>query len=273
MTPADPARIHLLPAKNANYVVVLRRKPSKQFHVLLWNTKNDEIISGSWFSGKLYPKRCDVSFDGKWMVYLAMGSNGETWNGVCRLPWLKTVIEGDNMGTYDGGGYWRDEKVLLVNCWKPRGESIPFRMKPFQSKWGGEDLGVLIPRIERDGWTRAGDNYGNRKERKNVSKYMVDQIGDDGWLLRPSPKHPTLRTKFVGYLEHGYTFRFWLEEHPNLLDEMVDWACWDSRGALIFSRLGVVSKCDLADVRNGRVTRSFDLEPLEPGQRWQDSCH
>jgi hypothetical protein len=39
--------------------------------------------------------RCDVSFDGEFMVYLAMGASGKTWNGVCRLPWLTTVIDAD----------------------------------------------------------------------------------------------------------------------------------------------------------------------------------
>ncbi|MDY7107484.1 MAG: hypothetical protein SYC29_02500 [Planctomycetota bacterium] len=256
---------------SAPYMVVLRRKPSKKFHVLLWNTKSDQIISGSWFTGKLYPKRCDISFDGKWMVYFAMGSGGKTWNGVCRLPSLKTIAEGDNGDTtYFGGGYWRDEKTLLVNGWEPRGQRIPFRVEPLVTEWGGEDLGVLIPRVERDGWIRAGDNYGRRKGWKNVAKPMVDQIGDDGWLLRPTPEHPALRTRYLGYLEHGYTFRFQLEGFPNLLDEQVDWACWDSTGALIFSRLGIVSKCDLADLMKGRVTRSFNLELLEPGRRWQD---
>jgi len=37
--------------------------------------------------------RCDVSFDGKFMVYLAMGASSKTWNGICRLPWLTTVID------------------------------------------------------------------------------------------------------------------------------------------------------------------------------------
>ena len=31
---------------------------------------------GAWFNGKLYARRCDVSFDGDWLVYLAMGGGG-----------------------------------------------------------------------------------------------------------------------------------------------------------------------------------------------------
>lgn len=115
MTPAEPARIHLLPARDAPYVVILRRKPSRRFHVMRLNTKTNRLEHGSWFRGKLYPMRCDVSFDGDWMVYLAMGSNAETWNGVCRAPFLRTVVEGSNMGAWFGGGYWPNRGDLLFS--------------------------------------------------------------------------------------------------------------------------------------------------------------
>ena len=104
-TPAKPARIHLLPAKEAPYVVVVRRKPSHTFHVIRINTRSGGIEHGSWFRGKLYAMRSDVSFDGQWMVYLAKGAKGKDWNGVCQVPFLKTVLEGENLGTWYGGGY------------------------------------------------------------------------------------------------------------------------------------------------------------------------
>jgi hypothetical protein len=63
MKSPPPARIHLLPAKAAPYVVVLRRKPTKWFHVLRWNTETDLIEHGSWFKGTLYSERADVSFE------------------------------------------------------------------------------------------------------------------------------------------------------------------------------------------------------------------
>jgi hypothetical protein len=105
----------LLVAKSAPIVVVLQRKRAKLFHVVTINTKRRQVEEGSWFRGKLYPKRCDVSFDGEYMVYLAMGSRGNTWNGVCRLPWLTTLTEADNVGTWFGGGYFENEKVLRTN--------------------------------------------------------------------------------------------------------------------------------------------------------------
>jgi len=94
---SEPARTHLLPEKSASKVVIIRRKPSNLFHILLWNTRKNTLDAGSWFNGKLYPMRYDVSPDGNCMVYSAMGSYGETWNEVCIVPWLKTIAESNNM--------------------------------------------------------------------------------------------------------------------------------------------------------------------------------
>src|SRR5262245_52351878 len=92
------SRVHLLTARRAPTIVILQRKRAKLFHVITVDTEKRRIEEGSWFRGKLYVMRCDVSFDGKFMVYLAMGSNGQTWNGVCRPPWLTTLLDVENMG-------------------------------------------------------------------------------------------------------------------------------------------------------------------------------
>lgn len=105
-TPASPARIHLLVAKEAPVVIVIRRKPSKCFDIIKWNTETDEMEHGSWFRGRIYEMRSDVSFDGQYMIYLAMGSGGDTWTGVCNPPYLKTLIDWENMGAWYGGGVY-----------------------------------------------------------------------------------------------------------------------------------------------------------------------
>ena len=72
--------------------------------------------------------RCDVSFDGDWLVYLAMGAGGKTWNAVSRLPRLTAVAEAESIGTYFGGGYWRARDVLCLNHWVPaKPAKLPFR--------------------------------------------------------------------------------------------------------------------------------------------------
>jgi hypothetical protein len=238
------ARIHLLPAKEAPVVVIIRRKPSKVFHVMRWNTGTDAIEHGSWFRGTLYPMRCDVAFDGNWMVYLAMGATGDTWNGLCKLPWLKTVSESENDGAWNGGGYWKDRRTLLTNGWsRTKGEKkLPFKLSPLVTEHG-EDEGVLYPRMERDGWKRAGPF---------------------GKAYQPSAKHPTLRCFYRGHLEHGRTFEFSLEGYPGLLDRGVDWATWDSLGQLVVARSGAVEKYRLSDLPDRKPSFHLSLEDLGP---------
>lgn len=260
-TKPEPARVHLLPAKSCPYVLIIRRKPSKVFHVILWNTKKNTLESGSWFKGKLYPMRCDISPDGKWMVYLAMGSNGETWNGICKAPWLKTYAESKNMGTWFGGGFWDSNRVLKLNAWS-NDKAFPFKTEKFETTYGGEDEGVLFPRMIRDGWLRAGENWGVDKEIYGKNSYQVECNGDDGWMYKPTKKHPTLRTKYIGYFEKGRTFLFSIDEYPELLDKYVEWATWDYLGNLVYSRLGVVNLYKLSDLKEGKPTYAHDLEHL-----------
>ncbi|HEY9612193.1 hypothetical protein [Allocoleopsis sp.] len=264
-----PARIHLLPAKGSPYVAVIRRKPSKVFRIIRWNTEDDHLEYSSWFYGKLYPKRCDISFDGKWMVYLAMGKKGQSWNGVCLLPCLKTCLEGESWGTYFGGGYWKNEKELLLNGWGKLKGIIPFRLGQLNvnAQFGKEDLSVLYPRLERDGWTRAGDNYGNNVKVKNSKIYMVKCENDDGWYWQPTGEHPTLRMHYRGYLQHGYTFEFSLDEYPDLLDATVDWATWDFLGNLVLAQQGKLYKYKLDDFKSKQPSFCKDLEFLEPPQK------
>jgi hypothetical protein len=261
-----PARIFLLPAKGASHVLIIRRKPSKLFHLIRWNTSTDQLEHGSWFRGKLYPNRCDVSFDGEWMVYLAMGSKGETWNGICRLPFLRTYAESENFGTWNGGGYWRDKRTLLLNQWTPQKGTSPFKTMPLNREFGSEDLGVFYPRLQRDGWLRRGENYGTNRQLKNTNKYMVACDGDDGWFNQPTPRHPLLSLRYIGYLEHGYTFCYNLSDHPTIVDDQVTAACWDSLGQLIVARQGTVARYTLDDLRRGKPTTLLDLNDLNAAQ-------
>ncbi|HET7156197.1 MAG TPA: hypothetical protein VFI87_12605, partial [Hyphomicrobiaceae bacterium] len=100
------SRIHLLAAKEAPIVVILQRKRAKLFHIITVDTEKHLVTEGSWFRGRLHEMKCDISFDGKFMVYLAIGKGSgkyTAWSGLCRLPWLKTLVESDNPGINWGG--------------------------------------------------------------------------------------------------------------------------------------------------------------------------
>lgn len=261
------SRIHLLPAKQSPRIVVLQRKRAKLFHVITIDTERNTVEEGSWFRGKLYAMRCDVSFDGKYMIYMAMGANGRVWQGLCRLPWLTTLAHVECDSTWFGGGYFSGERLLSTNGHWGIGKidlhhKAQLALKPYASRFGGEDLGVVCERLERDGFKREGERWGEERV-VSARTYRVEYEGGDGWLLRPSPKHPMLRARYAGYLTHGYTFAFTLDEHPELL-EGASWACWDVSGCLWVARPGLVEKLTLHDLRHGRPSFSLDVEVLEP---------
>ena len=250
MTPPGTARIHILPARAAPYAAVIRRKPSKCFHIIRWNTVNGAFEHGSWFRGRLYPLDSDISHDGRWMVYLALGSRGQGWSGLCELPWLRTVAEGTVPGPLAGGGFWPRADVLCLACWTPKTEPsvpLPFRIET-DNKWYTHPR-TFHSRLERDGWRLAG------------GLTAIPDRGDTDWVWRFTPDHPVLRCHVA---EWPPTFRFRLDGSPDLLDDQVDWACWDCTGALLVARTGGIARYTLADLTAGTPSFSVSLENLEP---------
>jgi hypothetical protein len=268
--PRSRARLHVLRAHTSPTAVIIRRKPSKCFHIISWDTTRDKLAHGSWFRGKIFPERCDVSWDGRWMVYLAMGSSGNTWNGICQPPWLRTIADVPNMGTWAGGGFFSDARTLRSNdnwCWNrslsefTKSEGLPFSIERMES--GGEVFPILAHRLERDGWQRQGDFGEERDIWLKHSVYSVACINDPGWSWQPTRRHPILRMFYRGYFVNGYTFEFQLEG-SRLLDPEVDWATWDSKGDLLVTRRGAIERYALKDLANGSPGFSFDLENLSP---------
>ena len=268
--PRKFARLHLLRAHAAPFAVVIRRKPSKCYHLMVWDTRTDGLTHGSWFRGRIYAERCDLSWDGRWMVYLAMGAKGETWNGICQPPWLRTQADVPNVGTWAGGGYFADKRRLVSNdVWHSdrslsefsKGGRFPFRIERLES--GGEVFPILGYRLERDGWKREGPFGESREIKLKHSLYATLCEDDPGWSWRPTPAHPVLRMFYRGYLANGYTFEFRLDG-SDLLDPAVEWATWDSKGDLLVARRGVIERYTLAGIP-ARVSKfQMDLNDLAP---------
>jgi hypothetical protein len=233
MTMKTTARIHLLPAKEAPYVVIIRRKPSKTFHIIRWNIEHDEFKHGSWFTGHIYVHRSDVSFDGKWMVYFARGASGTLWNGVCLLPYLKTYLESEAPDSWGGGGYWGDSQTLITYSWTTTKGAVPFRV---------DENGRNEPhmtRMKRDGWIHNE----NRKS----------------WHWQFHPQSATLEAI---YHRHTADLEFRLLEFPELLDKEVEWATFAANGDLVFTRLGWVYRYSRKDLRRGKPGFAADLNGL-----------
>lgn len=271
-----PARIHLLAAKEAPYVVVLRRKPSRLVHVMRWNTQTDEIEHGSWFQGRIYEMASDLSPDGEYMVYLAMGATGEMWTGICRPPFLKTLVDWPQKGTAYGGGLFRSRTRLEIypgytaEDAKKAIEKVEHRF-PFAfvlpEGRPGEGGGGMFSRFEGYGFRRLGAL--EEAVLWDPGQYVVIWENDPGWGLRPTPSHPELRVRYRGFSG----FEWDLPEHPGFLDEHVSCAAYDALGQLIVARQGILTRYCLADLLTHTPSATFDLESLERPARPSELPH
>lgn len=261
---AHRSRIHLLAAKEAPIVVILQRKRAKLFHVVTVNTEKHWVNEGSWFRGVLYALDSDLSFDGKFMVYRARGKNRATWSGVCRLPWLKTLVHVEPPIT--GGGYFSGPNDLKTHGWDHcekifSSDDIPFTIERDPKRHFGSESAVIFARFERDGFERLGDNWGDEQE-FNTPRFHVVCTGDDGWGRRPARGYPELQVRYVGYFS-GLRFAFTLEEYPYIL-EGASWVTWDSGNNLWVARPGIVEQYTLDDLRSGTPSYSLDVDQFEP---------
>lgn len=278
----QPARIKLLVAKEAPIAVVLRRKPSRVFHILKWNTETDEIQPGSWFQGRIWDEYSDVSFDGSHMVYIAMGSGGQIWTGVCKPPYLHTIVDVKLSTTYhEGPGIFVSPGVLNWQFYH-KGKSvrnqiqkslpdIPFRIDITDPELARVAEPGLSLRDIRDGYHRIGPfpkwpkiSFWSIWKRPAIRDPWRRLPDDPGCAVQPSPSHPLLRRRLLGLHDNlGYVYRWDLPDGPDVLDEHVSYAAYDAKGQLLVARLGVLYRYALPDLLRGVPTSVIDLEPIQ----------
>lgn len=117
-------RLFVIFAKEADEAVVFARGPSEWFHVIRWDTRHDKFEPGAWIRGKIYPERCDLSPDGRLLLYFVhQGQRHSTsytsaWTGVSRSPWLTALALWPWGSTWGGGGHFEDNRkvVLASGC-------------------------------------------------------------------------------------------------------------------------------------------------------------
>ena len=174
------ARVHAILARESNRAVVFRRGPSDQVAVIGWDRGNDTFLPGQWFHGRIYEYRCDLTPDGKHLLYFAADyarrkededsgaeSRFTSWTAISRAPYLKALALWWNGTGWNGGGLFRSNREFWLNRPPERiAETVPerssreFREVPpppeFQEEFGwgspGECPMVYFPRLERDGW-------------------------------------------------------------------------------------------------------------------------
>lgn len=126
---AVPARLHVIPAAACSKALILRRGPSDQVASILWDRSTDSFEVGQWLKGRIYEHRCDLSPDGKHIVYFA--GDGQTWwTAVSRAPFLRALAFYPKTDTWGGGGAFDELGRLWFNFDTGTDKTLPDGLKP-----------------------------------------------------------------------------------------------------------------------------------------------
>jgi hypothetical protein len=159
-----PPRIHVLLARDASSAVVVRRGPTRHTALIGWDRKTDKFKLGQWLYGRIYERRCDLSPDGKHLIYFAMNGRWASsvkgsWTAISRAPYLKAVSLFAKGDCWHGGGLFLSSKAFWLNdgCGHEDQEDDRRLSRvleyPWHEQYGGECPGVYYIRLQRDGWS------------------------------------------------------------------------------------------------------------------------
>lgn len=113
--PEGASSLYVLPAARAPIAAVFLRVPGRWWHVMKWDLSAGDLEPGAWLKGTLYPRRSDLSSDGRLLLYfLAKEGKGDfmgmrerhTFTALSRLPWVHALAAWPEDGTDTDGHHF-----------------------------------------------------------------------------------------------------------------------------------------------------------------------
>ncbi len=282
-------------ARESDEAVLFRRGPSKQVQLIRWETSTDRFEQGQWFKGRIYERRCDLSPNGRLLVYFAAtwkerhGPMKGSWTAVSRPPYLTALARWTKGDAWNGGGLFLDNARLgLNNGLHPhRWAGDPVSEVPLEiselNLGQGEDWPIENVRELRDGWHVVQEM--DVTEPKLPTSPPAPMIGEDGsisweylaeystWLKdNDISKGYVTHTPFIIEKKQGpWTLR--REERLDVYTrtrrysvpgcsidlEAADWAEWDHRKRLIYTVNGRILAAELRARKRPEVVELIDL--------------
>ena len=255
-----PPRIYCIPATRAQVVAVFRRGPTNWSAVGRWDLSTGRYEQGAWLSGRIFPRRSDLSPDGRLISCFAhkpgaRWEHGEAYVAISRLPWLTALHAFPTCGTWTRGYHFTEDADGEI----PGGGSLPMH-------WGLRSIpAVQFANERRQGWVEAPDSPVRDPrdawdERRNAR--MRKLAPDDKRALRVESVGWAGGEFGSGQAVDGLRVRYSLEADGDIvmLDDL-QWADWEPGGnLLVATRSG---RLQVRDVRQ-RVVFEQDLAVLAP---------
>ena len=227
-------RLFGIPAARAPIVAVLRRGPSEWSHVGRWDVAGGVYEPGAWIRSNLYPQRCDLSPDARWLCYFTLRGKaswraGNTYVAISRLPWLTALAAWATCGTWTRGAHFTDARGVSTLGRPSEGDVAP----------GLERFGLAVTRAasfaveRRRGWTETADTQPRKSgdmwdetrpvtmEKARPKSEGSVRLAVHGWFaaFRSGASGETLYAIIEGERQR------WLDG--------AQWADWDAEGRLL----------------------------------------
>ena len=263
MTSIVPPRIYCVTAAEAPIVAVFRRGPTRWSHVGQWDVARLHYEPGAWLGGRIFPRRCDLSPDGRYLAYFAHKPSatwelGEAYVAVSKLPWLTALHAFATCGTWTRG-YFFSKEVATGHSEAPdlpipyRLQSIPAVQFATERRRGWQESPDCPPRDPRDAWDERRNVRMQRRQPGGHRLLHVESIGHAGGEFGIEQAVDGLRVQYSIEADGQLT----------LLDD-VQWADWDQHGRLLVATRS--GNLQVRTVSSGKTQILFeeDLASLAP---------
>lgn len=258
-----PPRIYCIVATRAPIAAVFRRGPTQWSHVGRWDLASGSYESGAWLGGRIFPRRCDLSPDGRLLCYFAHKpsagwKHGESYVAVSKLPWLTALHAFGTCGTWTRGYYFTEDGA----CDNVEDSRLPI-------SYGLRSISPAQFATERRrGWKETPDSppydADDSWDQRRNARMMKRQPGGDHLLCVESLGWAGGEfgvDQAVDGLRVAYSLEY--DGDLTLLDD-VQWADWDRDGhLLVATRAGRLQVRRLGAQRTEH-TFEEDLSLLEP---------
>ena len=242
-------------------MAVFRRGPTDWSHIGRWDLQTGSYEPGAWLGGRVFPRRSDLSPDGRWLCYFAhkpsaTWDHGDAYVALSKLPWLTALHAFATCGTWTRGYHFTE----AVDSQEPAKLPIPYGLRPTPA--------LQFANERRRGWSESSDSPrrdpGDVWDQHRNARLFKRQPGGDRLLCVESLGWAGGEFG-VDQAVDGLRVHYWLEADGDLdpLDHL-QWADWDGDGRLLAATRG--GKLQILELAGGdrNVVSEHDLALLEP---------
>ena len=211
-------------------------------HVGRWDLEEPRYEPGAWLHGTIYPQRCDLSPDGRWLAYFALKGSarwelGATYVAISRLPSLTAIVAWGTDGTWTRGMHFVEDPSVWEVDEPERGDAREIRDRfglrmslahsfAVERRRGWTETAATPPREADDAWDDR------RGARIRMEKARPGSAGST--RLRVEGTYVGMRELHGVHTDIGYSIDLGGEQRE--LDG-IGWADWDERRRLLVATL------------------------------------